>query len=235
MRVSRGKYLFLPFLLCFLLLLQVTPASSSPIIFGGRETSSNHADIDPLLADFVIPLDVTNDDAAYGGKDVLRVTLENNSAAENPGFDGYEISSFTFNTRAGIAFEKKDDDKNGLPDGLLFTSISGFDTLDSDSNVNGFGRFSLRIKDGGNVTIDPGDTGEWHLSIQGGQEPYTWEIFCLVNSDGYLTGAHVKRVDGIGQTGFVGVMPTVIPEPTSLLLLGTGVVGLIGLRRKVKK
>lgn len=95
--------------------------------------------------------------------------------------------------------------------------------LDSGTGYANIGTSFLAYNDGGwlETTIDLGG-----LSLGPGTYSIRWDPRNLNGAD---TGSEFFALDGVGLQG------SVVPEPTTMLLLGAGLLGLAGARRKMKK
>ena len=55
------------------------------------------------------------------------------------------------------------------------------------------------------------------------------------NTNNISPGSNIGGTDGQGTGGNSGNTPVATPEPTTMFLLGSALLGLWGLRRKIKK
>lgn len=107
------------------------------------------------------------------------------------------------------------------------------------SSVSDFGVFNLHITD-----VDGWKNSVLSLTFTLTNTGSTWtsvDDVLVINSKGYLAAAHIfvgdtdpTRYETAMATGYAG-NGTQVPEPTTLLLLGLGLIGIAGVGRKLKK
>lgn len=123
---------------------------------------------------------------------------------------------------------------NGAFAGISVTGAPTGWSLTSNTNVDGFGKFEKVESDGGSdrfasfsFTVDTTTSGKFT----------TVNNLVELNSNGYYFATHVFPI-GSPDTGFAAsTTPTnVIPEPGTLALFGTGLLGMAGaIRRRIAR
>jgi hypothetical protein len=120
------------------------------------------------------------------------------------------------NSVAGVSFSQYATSPN-LPGGkdIGFVTTAGF-SADSDPKVQPNG-------------VNPGETLGILFNLQSGQ---TWNnVIADLGTGNLRIGIHVQGFDSGGSESFVN-NPAPVPEPATILLVGTGLLGIIGFGRK---
>jgi len=100
-------------------------------------------------------------------------------------------------------------------------------TIKEDKRGGPFGGFDFRLTGGGNSR-----TTNLIFSIVG-VDMDTILTYAVANEHGLFFAAHVGDFDGMSDSGFFAGN-TLVPIPTSIVLLISGIAGLIAIRRKYK-
>lgn len=187
---------------------------------------------DGMLGDFRGEFLYTFTDSANAA---VSLTLTNTSPAVNGGY----LTGFVFNNPGnritGISFGSTDSDFNllGAPD------------FDNGINASPFGQFdigsstSTNFQGGGNpnkgIAVGYTESFDFALTGIGLDELSEWSFVSELSQGKGAGEGHqffVARFRGFNDGGSNKTPAEVIPEPASLLLLGFGLLGLLGLRKK---
>ncbi|MEK6775583.1 MAG: PEP-CTERM sorting domain-containing protein [bacterium] len=118
--------------------------------------------------------------------------------------------------------------------------LTSFSFSPDKVNANGIGTFDLGLSATGNKGIDPGQSATYTMSITG-TGSYQDSDFTTQYSQPrgsyipFLAAVNFKGLTGSKPTVYAGIVPytqAIIPEPSSILLLGSGLIGLMGLCRR---
>lgn len=107
--------------------------------------------------------------------------------------------------------------------------------FDGNQNLSCWGRFNASYK-------NLGELSSFSFSVDNSDSGINWttasDVLVLNGVNGYYAAAHVKDPAPAydSQTGFAaGNGNTPVPIPAAIWLLGSGLIGLVGLRKRFKK
>ena len=214
--LKRSKYLFPKFVFLTVLMFVLASAPAGAAVTYGFVNISNNNAIDAAIGEAQLFVDVTS---ASGGSQAL-FTFRNTGPAASSICDVYYddgpllgIASID-NSDPGVSFSQLASPGN-LPSANNanppFVTTAGF-SADSDSPVQPNG-------------VNPSESLGILFDLQGGHT-YS-DVENALASGALRIGLHVQGYASGGSESFVHV-----PIPPSVLLLGSGLIGLVGFRRK---
>lgn len=223
--IVQRKY-FMASILFALFLINVRPGyCTSILVFGddansGFTTFANKPAMDTEALDAIFTFDVV--------ESVLNFSLENLSE--------YRIHKIFFNVAdhiTGLAFNHSG--KDHCPHSAANSELGKLKF--GKNKADGFGQFDVRIKlnGGKKKSLGPGETYTATMDIFG-TSPFFDTNFVSDFSVGAqdspaLAAIKFKKGPECVKSGYAGVGPSAVPEPSSILLVASGVLSLLGLRR----
>jgi len=176
--------------------------------------------------------DVTLSLVSIGGNDAVRFFVDVRTSAGGAGGSSADLSVFLFNY---------DDNSMGLNiSGTdIVSQTINFSTTDPQTKAAGDGNYDIRLDFGrGSPTLQ---TTTFDVSLSGtdlsisnfASFPLDLNTQSVGGSNGmYTVAAHIQTTTTVAGSEWVGGNPTPTPEPATALLLGSGLLGLLGLSRK---
>jgi hypothetical protein len=180
--------------------------------------------------------------AANGGYGTITLTLLDSThiGFDVQGFNGvptgspnltdYQISDFGFNTASGFVGSIS----------CIGVSANWTSNCNASGNLDGMGSYAFIVA-GPNGSNAPGDHLQFTVTVAGGTFTTVANLVGSTSGGNCPNCAFAAEVfpfqDGqaLGTTGFAGAEPTptsTVPEPGSLALLGSGLMGMGGIVRR---